>query len=264
MAFAALAEGASTFAEAAVQAGTGVFDDWDGADQQTGEQRETKREEKHQRVDADFVDAGQPGGSRGYQHAQRGVGESQADQASGHAKHDAFKEQFAGDATPACAESGADGELLSAALHANQQQVSHVGAGDEQNQRDRAHQYPQHFAYVSDDILLQRPQVGGDARFLKEADAEAFWRGKAAPDNRKEASHVGAGLLDGDAGLHSCEGPLTEVAQLYLTAVPLEGRDDRGILPIEEVKALREDADDLARLAAQQPIRETIGRTTVG
>ena len=94
MAFAALAERAATFAQAAVQARAGIFEDGDGADEQAGEERETKREEQHGKIDADFVDAGQAGGRDGDQNAQCAIGEGQAEQAAGHAEDEAFKEQI--------------------------------------------------------------------------------------------------------------------------------------------------------------------------
>ena len=105
------------------------------------------------------------------------------------------------DAPPARAQSGANRQLLAAAFDANQQQVGNVGAGDQQNQDDRSHQHPQHFAYIPDHILLQWPQIGGDARLYKEIGTKSFGRGKAAQNDGKQARHVRTGLLQGDARL---------------------------------------------------------------
>jgi hypothetical protein len=123
--------GAATFPQAGSGFDAGVFDDRDNADEEAGKQSQAEREEKHGNVDADLVDTGQAGGRDGYQGAQRSECERKADGAAGQAEDEAFNEQFAGSALPWRAEGGPDGELLTAAFYANEQQVGHVGACDE-------------------------------------------------------------------------------------------------------------------------------------
>ena len=55
MPLAALAQGASSFAETAVHARAGILDDRDGANEKAGEERERKSEEQHRKVDPRVV-----------------------------------------------------------------------------------------------------------------------------------------------------------------------------------------------------------------
>ena len=64
--------------------------------------------------------------------------EQQAQEASGDGEQDTFGEQLADDAGAAGSQGGADGKLALAACGAHQQQIGHVGAGDQQHQADRA------------------------------------------------------------------------------------------------------------------------------
>ena len=110
-------------------------------------------------------------------------------------EHHAFGEQLAKHAPTAGANCGADGELALAHGRARQQQVRYVGAGDEENESDRAFQHQQFepgvayhgFAHGkhADAFGFVHPLRIGAAKLL----ADYF--------------HFSAGLLDGDAGLES-------------------------------------------------------------
>ena len=82
--------------------------------------------------------------------------EQHAQDAPGDGEQDAFGEELADDAGAAGSQGGADGKLALAAGGAHQQQVGHVGAGDQQHQADGAQQHEQRFAGVADDRVAQR------------------------------------------------------------------------------------------------------------
>ena len=191
-----------------------------------GEECEAEGEEEHVKVDADFMNTGKAGGCGGDEGFECGGGQAETDEAAGEANDEAFKEEFAGGAFPWCSESGADGEFLAAAFDADEQEVGDIGAGDEQDHGDGTHEDPEDFVYIADDIFLEGAQVGRDAGFVEDGGAETLGRGKTAEGDGEEARHVGAGLLEGCAGLEASEGALTEVAEFDLAAVPLEGHDD--------------------------------------
>ena len=110
-------------------------------------------------------------------------------------EHHAFGQQLAQYAPAAGADGGADGELALAHGRARQQQVRHVGAGDEQNETNRAFEHQQfepgvaHHGFAhgkyADAFGFIHPLRIGPAELL----ADYF--------------HFGAGLFDGDAGLEA-------------------------------------------------------------
>ncbi len=91
-------------------------------------------------------------------------------------------------------------------------------------------------------------------RVFKELETEAGRRGERAHDNWKHASNVGIDLLDSDAWLEPGETVITEVAKIGFVAVKLKWSDNGGIFPVQEVKLLRQDADDLTRFAVHNDI----------
>ena len=84
---------------------------------------------------------------------------------------------------------------------------------------------------------------------FKKSGAEAVGCGETTERDRKQARHVGAGLLHGHAGLEPGKRFVAKVAKLGLAAIPLEGDDQRGVVVVEEVKVPGQDADDLPGLA---------------
>ena len=118
------------------------------------------------------------GGGEG---AQGGVGEARAEGSAGEGEDQAFEQKFAGDAAPAGAEGGADGEFLAAAVGAHEEEVGDVGAGNQQDHADGAHEDPEGGADVAEQVVFEEAEVGADACFLEHFDAEAaggggnFW-----------------------------------------------------------------------------------------
>src|SRR5260370_21902668 len=135
----ALAERATAFADAGAKAHSGVLEDGNGAKQDAGEEGNEKREKQDWRINADFTDARKPRGSHSRKNAQRAISEAHTDGAAEQAENDAFEQKIRSDASAAGAQGGADGELLTAAFDADEQQIGDIGAGDQEDHADRAH-----------------------------------------------------------------------------------------------------------------------------
>src|SRR6266704_375961 len=241
----ALAERATAFADAGAKAHSGVLEDGNGTKQDAGKERNQKREEQDAPIHADFTDARKPCGSDGRKNAQRGIGEAQTNSAAEQSEKDAFEQKIGSDARAAGTQRATDGELLTAAFDADEQQIGDIGAGDQEDHADRTHEDPEHTAYVTDNIVLEGTNVGADVRIFEELDAEAGRRRKGSHNNRKHASNVGVDLLDSDAWLEPGKTLVAEVAKMGFVTVKLKRDDDTGIFPVQEVKSLRQDADDL-------------------
>src|ERR1700704_5754917 len=218
----ALAERASALANAGAETHSGVLEDGDGTKKNTGEEGNQKREEQNAPVNANFTNARKPRGSDRGEDAQRTVGEAQADGAAEQSENDAFEEKVGSDACATGAQCGAHSQLLTAAFDADQQQVGDVGAGNQKDHADGAHENPENAAHVADDITFERTDVGADVGIFEELDAEAGRSGERTHDNRKHVSNVGVDLLDGDAWLQPGKTLITKVAKMGFVTVKLE------------------------------------------
>ena len=94
------------------------------------------------------------------QEADAGERERQADDARDAGQHEALGEQLTDDPRTAGAERRPDGDLALTAFGAREQQVGDVGAGDEQQECDRAEQQPDGAAHGADDFVGQREHDG--------------------------------------------------------------------------------------------------------
>ena len=250
----ALAESASALADAGAETHSGVLDDGNGTKQHAGKEGNHEREEQNRSINADFTDARKPRWSDSGKNAQSGVGETQTDGAAQQSENDTFEQKIGSDASAAGTQGGAHGQFLTAALDADEQQIGDIGAGDQKDHTNRAHENPEHAAHVADDVALQRADVGADVRVFKELEAETWRSGKGSHNNRKHASNVGVDLLEGDAGPESGETVVAEIAEVNLVAVKLERGNHGGIIVIEEMKALRQNANNLAALAIHDDV----------
>src|SRR5205807_1722432 len=124
-----------------------------------------------------------------------------------------------------------------------------VGASDQKDHADRTHQNPEDAADITDDVALERTDIGADVGVFEELDAEAGRRRKRAHNDGEHTSDVGVDLLDGDALFEPGETLIAEVAEMGFTTVKLKRNDYAGIFPVQEVKLLRQDSDDLPGLA---------------
>ena len=120
------------------------------------------REEEHAPVEPDL------GGSR--QHVgdeatgrRRPGGEDKAERPLATGQHQALGEELPEQPPAAGAERGADGHLPVARRRAREEQVGHIGAGDEEHEGDGAEQDEQRQPHVTDDLLDERLDRRGHA-----------------------------------------------------------------------------------------------------
>ena len=109
----------------------------------------------------------------------------------------AFCEKLADDASATGAERRADGEFAGSRHGARQKKAGDVGARDEQQEADRGQQHDQEGLHIADDVFLH-----GIKR-----DAHVFVRFRIRNGEMVgDGVHVGAGLLEGDAGFEAADG----------------------------------------------------------
>ncbi len=96
-------------------------------------------------------------------------------------------------------------------------------------------------------------------RVFEELDAESRRGGKGSHDYGKHAGNIGVDLLDGCAGLQPGETFVAEIPEVNFVAVKLEGRDQRRIVIVKEMKTLRQHADDLPALAIHKDVAADSG-----
>ena len=126
-----------------------------------------EREKNGPRIHGNLLEARKIGGMQDLEQAQSGERQACANRAAGDTEHQAFQQQFARNLPPAGAECGANGELLLPALRAYEHQVGNIGAGNQQDHSDGAHEHPEHAADVSQQARLERCECGRDTRRSK-------------------------------------------------------------------------------------------------
>ena len=144
---------------------------------------------KHAPVHADqraiHADARQVGGVHAEQRADADDAEDAAERSRPTRESiDAFRQQLPDDAAATGADSGADGDLAAASDSAGQQQVGHVGAGDQQDEADGADQHQQRGADVLDHGFAQR--VHAEAGICLQR-ASGTCGGKSSPESLRRA-----------------------------------------------------------------------------
>ena len=105
--------------------------------------------------------------------------------------------------------------------------------------------HPEHPADIANDVLRQRPQVGGEPRLLKHLLGEARRHRKAFHHERDHPRHVGVGLRDGHAWLEPGEAPEAEVPHEQLGPVQPERQNDLRV-GVEELEGRGKHADDFS------------------
>ncbi len=106
--------------------------------------------------------------------------------------------------------------------------------------------------HIANDITGQGADLRREAGFLEEIDAESGRGGKADPDGGNEASNVGIGCGERDTGAEAGNAGVAELAEHGLAAIELNGQEDGGLLPVEELEVARHDSDDGAGLAVDE------------
>ena len=187
-----------------------------------------------------FADTGKARGADSEQGANAGVAEDEAEDAAGQREDDAFGQQLTDDARAARAHGGANGEFTLAAGCAHEQKVGDVGAGDEENEADRAEQDEEGLTSAGDDGVAQR------------LDAEAVFGvhilGMKAAILVGDEFELSVGLGEGNAGLEPA-GNKEIVAVVGAVGIDLEGDPDVGFGIGDE--RFSEDTDDGVGLVAE-------------
>ena len=167
--------------------------------------------------------------------------DAEADDAAGGGEQQALDQQLPHDAPARRAHRVAHRDLARPCRRARQQQVGDVGAGDQQDEADRAHQGQEHDA--------DRAGVEAFVERLDDADGELLVAGRMSRGQAlDDAVELGPRLRGGDAGLQAREhGEVADVAAAAL----LRRRDRRhpqlGVG--RELDAGRHHADHRGRLA---------------
>ena len=122
-------------------------------------ERNAEREGHHGPVDFDILQSRNVARIHAAHHIKADFGDGQAGGAAEGRQQNTLGEQLPHQPLPAGAQSRPDGDLLLAPRRAREQQVRHIGAGDQQHQRHRPHQHEQGAAHVSHHLLLQADHV---------------------------------------------------------------------------------------------------------
>ena len=165
--------------------------------QRAGRPEQHARQERHHdrhcedaAVEADLGQARHLGGSRSHQDIHTPDRQHQSCDATDHSQQHALGQQLAGQAPGGGPEGRPHRELAAPGGGAGQHEIRHVGAGDEQDQRDRAEQGEKHRAGMTDDLVGQGHHVGAPACI--EVDV-------LAGQVRGDRSHFSLGLFGADA-----------------------------------------------------------------
>ena len=141
---------------------TRVLEHRNQSEDQSRSEGKNQREPQHPGVDRDIVQARQMRNLRSSQQAQCPKSQAEPECAPREAEQRAFQQQLASDPPPARAQRRADRQFLLPSVGANQQQIRHIGARNQQHHAHRAHQHPQRIADVAYQVVLQPPQVRAD------------------------------------------------------------------------------------------------------
>ena len=157
-----------------------------------GEDGNARGEEQHPGIDRDLVRAGQGVREALEDRDHRQFREDEAKGSTRHSQKDALREQLPDDTSGSGPEGQADGELAGAPGRPREQQVAHIRARDQQNERHRAEEHEQGSARLADHVRLQGNH--GDPAALVGV-------GIGGGEVSRDRVHVGLGLRRGDAPL---------------------------------------------------------------
>jgi hypothetical protein len=164
-------------------------------------------------------------------------GEKQAERAANAGEQQAFGQQLAKNAQATGAERGANREFAGTDHGAGEQQISHVGASDEQQEADGCKKNDKQRLHVADDVFFQRQN--GDAFVL--VGFRIFLR-----EMLRDRIHIGLSLRERNTGLEASDDVSAEidVAIAERNVRPLAAkRVDVATLTVEG-EVWRHDADD--------------------
>ena len=238
---------AAAFLERALQVRRRGVDRGREPEQHARQHRDDEGEDHHRPVDPDLVAARQVADVHRHQGAHAEVGQEQPHHAAGQRDDDALGEELPEQALPRGAERGAHRDLLRPRRGAGQQQVGHVGAGDEEHEPHRAEKDEQGGPDIAGGLEAQAGDV--------ETPVRRVLVGVIPLELLGEGPHLALGLRHRHPGLH----PRREVEILVGAAVvghligPEHDRRPDLRVPVEEVaEPARHDPDHLEALAVER------------
>ena len=142
---------------------------WNDAEEQSGQHRHAHRKPKNATVHADRAGAWQRG--RELRQERHAPGRHQhAGSATETRQHDALDDQLPKQPTASGTERGAHCDFLLAINGTREQQVCDIRAGNQQHERDRAHEHQQSGTHVLHELIAQsrhaRPHLAVERRIL--------------------------------------------------------------------------------------------------
>src|SRR6185437_10598500 len=126
MTFAALAEAAPSFTQSGSGFDAGIFQDRNHADDHADENSQARRKKKYGYINANLVQARQSSRRGSNNQVQGAISEAQPDGAARASQHQTFQKKARHHIFAVRSQCRANGEFLSAALDAYQQQVGYV------------------------------------------------------------------------------------------------------------------------------------------
>ena len=154
-------------------------------------------EREDREIDPGLPDPGDPGRRQREQGLDRGIRQYDPDHARRGRQHEALGQELTHDAPPPRPQRGPYGQLLRPARRASQEEVTHVGARDEQDEPDGAQEQPQLHLHVAHHHRLE-------SLHHRRPPGTPF-DGLLGPDPLGERENIRPRLLDRDAGLQATE-----------------------------------------------------------
>ena len=175
-------------------------------------------------------------------------GQQEPDNATDHREHEAFRQQLPRNPSRSRAERCVNGQFLLAPLGAHEEQIGHIGTGDQQDNADRAEQDPQHPANVSNHVLREWPHVRPEAHLLEHLLGESRWQWETLPHERNHPRDVCVRLRNRDSRFEPGDSLVAEVADEHLGTIDTEWQDELRI-GVQKLEAGGKNPDDFARRA---------------
>ena len=160
-------------------------------------------EGEHLAVDPHFAGTRKAGTECGNQHVDAVVGRGESRHAAADAEQQALGEQLLNHPSPSGAQRDANRNFPGAGVRADEHQVGKVGAGNEQDQRDRPEQDHQRGPGVGHEVVVQRHDQRAPV-FVVGGVLER----EAIGDSRQ----IGLGALDADARLELRDAAIVVIA----------------------------------------------------
>ncbi len=218
------------------------------AEEHARQERDDSREDENGEVEPDARDARDVGWIPPRHQSDAGVRQAKAEDRARGGQHEALRQELTQHPHPVGPERRAHGHLALPRLGAREQQVRHVGAGDEQQETDRTEEQPDRASDGTDDFVGEREDHGVELHLNR---VEPFARHGA----RDPAQLVG-GLPHGRTRLQPAGRVKAVAAVIGGGRVHLQRRPQLRRFGVAKIsrqhEARRHDADDLEGVAVDE------------